>query len=89
MFIVYCQYGEVWQFCYYHVKFECAFNVQNEMLCTKHITGLFPREQFSNSVVWSGILYLTTQHYRKTVPSGENNNGTMLLDFVFKNIYAS
>jgi hypothetical protein len=29
------------------------------------------------------------QHYRKTVPSGENNNGTMLLDFVFKKLYAS
>jgi hypothetical protein len=59
-----------------------AFYVQNEMLCTKHITGLFPREQFSNSVVWSGTLYLTTQHYRKTVPSGEDNNRMMLLDFV-------
>jgi len=35
MFIIYCQHGEVWQFCYYHyVEFECAFYVQNEMLCT-------------------------------------------------------
>ena len=56
--------------------------VLNILQVYSRATGLFPREQFSNSVVWSGTLYLTTQHYRKTVPSGENNNRTMLLDCV-------
>ena len=45
-----------------------------------------PREQFSYSVVWWGIvpdqsvraLYLTRQHYRRTGPSGEGNNRIML-----------
>jgi hypothetical protein len=40
------------------------------------------REQLSYSVVWCGIvpeptaraLYLTRQHYRKTVLEGEDNN---------------
>jgi hypothetical protein len=61
MFIVYCQHGEVWQFCYcQYVEFECAFYVQNEMLCTKHITVFSLGNSFP--IVLSGQVHYTSQH---------------------------
>ena len=64
---------------YYYVEFEC-FSFMSGM---GGYSCLLPREQFSYSVVWSIIvpsplaqaLYpLTIQHYRRTVPSGVDNN---------------
>ena len=63
-------------------------------LCTKHITVL---SSPSGTVFWWGIrpssldqeLYLTRQHYRKTVPSEEDNNRIIVNGHYWFSLYIS
>ena len=80
----YCQYREVWHYKRRRIYLVFFFYLHNEMLYTFFLNILLssPSGTVSYSVVWGGIVpsplaraqYLTRQHYRRTVPSGVDNN---------------
>jgi len=65
MFIICCQYGEF-------TSAQCAFYAKNEMLYTKHIIVFYLGNNFTT--VLPGAALTLHLYYRKTVPSGEDNN---------------
>ena len=53
------------------------FYLKNEMFCTKHITFFSLGNSFPLVLVQA--LYLTKQHNRRAVPSGEDNNRILVV----------
>ena len=71
-----------------HTKCEYYQKVNSQVINFLHLLLLISVEnQFSYCVTWWGIvpsslvqaLYLTKQHYRRTVPSGEDNNRILVV----------
>ena len=75
---------------YYNIEFECVF-----LLCLEwEVINILLSSPSRTVFLWCCLvryivpsplaqaLYLTRQHYRRTVPSGVDNNRIILLDFV-------